>query len=193
MRTLALFAFLACGLAAAPKQPRVTLEMNRVPIGELIHYVCSAAQASYRIDNNSVIISRRRQNANAASTRFFQTSARFLSTLPAKGGAAALQEHFENMGISFGPGAKVAYVPRKSLLVVTNTSPQFRKFEQLLDQLDAGGWQYASEDPVYKKLRQIVVSAKFENASLAEVARYLHKRSRELDPEGKGINIYYVP
>ena len=195
MRIIALIALLGgFALTAAPRpQPRVSIDMTGIPMGELIRYVCSAARASYKIENNTVVMSHRKSNFNSVSTRFYRTSAQFLSTLPTKGGAPALTKHFENMGMSFGEGAKVAYLSRRSMLVVTNTTAQFRKLERLLDELDGGRWMPAAEDPVHKKLREIVVTVTFENATLPEIARHLHKRSRELDPDGEGINIYYLP
>jgi hypothetical protein len=194
--TLGLATLLAAlTLSAAPKktQPKINLEMSNVPLGELIRYACNAARASYKIDNNAVMISGGSASFKAVSTRFYKPSARFLSSLPSKGGSAALQKYFEGLGMSFGEGAKVAYVPRRSLIVMTTTTPQFRKLERLLSELDQGGWRHAGEDGIHKKLKEIVVSATFEDATLFDIARYLKKRSKELDPDGEGVNIFYVP
>lgn len=184
----------ALSLSAGPKpQTTVSLDMRGVPLGELIRYACNGARGSYKIENNAVIISSGQRNFKAVATRFYKASARFLSTLPTKGGSAALQRHFENLGISFRDGAKVAYVPRRSLIVMTNTTPQFGKLERLLDELDTGGWRHTGDDGIHKKLREIIVTASFEDATLPDIARYLKARSKTLDPDGEGINIVYLP
>ncbi|MFT5126429.1 MAG: hypothetical protein ACI8W8_000021 [Rhodothermales bacterium] len=193
--TLGLATLLAAlTLSAAPKaQPRVNLDMRNVPLGVLIRYACTGARVSYKIENNAVIISGGKSKVNTVSTRFYKTSARFLSTLPSKGGAAAVQTHFEGLGIGFGKGAKVSYAPRRSLIVMTNTTAQFRKLERVLNELDRDGWRNSDADSIHKKLDEIVVSAVFENATISEVAAYLKKRSKALDPDGEGVNIFYVP
>ena len=62
----------------------ITLNFGRMPLGEVVRYVCLAAGLEYKIDDNAVIIADRGVPLDRMETRFYSVNAGVLDTTPTR-------------------------------------------------------------------------------------------------------------
>jgi len=62
----------------------ITLSFSRMPLGELVRYVCLAAGLQYKIDDNAVIIADRGAPLDRMETRFYSVNAGVLDSMPTR-------------------------------------------------------------------------------------------------------------
>ncbi len=148
-----------------PRPKGITLQLDDVPIGEIINYVCKAAGLKYRIEDEAIIIGD--NSINEMETKFFPIKSglinsivsnlnindkevdpdakqlldteSFLKTsivLDQKVLSADLQNYFLIRGLPFPPGSNIAWDSKTSMLVLTNTPENIRIAESLIKEID---------------------------------------------------------
>ena len=149
----------------------INLELDNIPVGELIRYICQNAGLKYKIDGNLVKIASADVQILDMETKFFPVPAGFLDLVtrthadggglgdggPAAGPAAvpdatgaapegdAVRQHFVDFGVKFDTGANVTFIQSVNQLVVTNTAEELRKVEQIINQLTPTAQQVVIE------------------------------------------------
>lgn len=142
--------------------PKITINMNDIPLGDAIRFVCLAAGLKFRIDTNAVIIAHPDVPIDKMLTRTYNVEAASLDVnvegIPGGGGGGGgddfggfdapaatagggglspetLKGLFANLGVEFPAGASIMFLPSTSLLVVKNTPENLRQLEEVLRDL----------------------------------------------------------
>lgn len=145
-------------------QPKsVSIQLDDVPIGEVIRYVCLYSGLKYRIEEDAVIIGD--DSIDKMETKFFQIKSGLINSiisnltvdeinLDAKKSFDAtsmlatskiegkkvlstdLQVYFLQRGLPFPPGSNIAWDSKTSMLVITNTPENIRIAESLIKEID---------------------------------------------------------
>ena len=135
----------------------INLDADDIPVGEVIKYICDQLNLKYKVEEFAVIIGDN-EKFQQLETNFYTISAGLLEIVQTKtaeglGGAADaggglgglggggddgspnFQGYFQQLGISFPPGAKIKFVQGAMRLVVTNTPGNHTKLEEILRQI----------------------------------------------------------
>lgn len=139
-------------MAPAASEITVTLDFDNIPLEQVIHYICTGSGLKYRVEEHAVIIADPDRALDPTETRIYPVEPGFLTTSGTgdirsrieedQGGAGAAGSavdplsFFQNYGVDFPEGAKIAYNSRTSRLIVTNTPTNLRKVEQILRELN---------------------------------------------------------
>ncbi len=147
----------------------INLELDNIPVGELIRYICQNAGLKYKIDGNLVKIASPDVQIVEMDTKFFPVPAGFLDLVtatsaapglgdpdpaavpaaPAAGAGGAdgdaVRQHFSDFGVKQEAGSNVAFIQSVNQLVVTNTPEELRKVEQIINQLTPTAQQVVIE------------------------------------------------
>lgn len=147
-------------------QPKnISLQLDDVPIGEIIRYVCLYSGLKYRIEEDAVIIGD--DSINQMDTKFFQIKSGLINSIVSninisgkesdpdakklidtksfmktsiiqdqKVMSADLKIYFEQRGLPFPPGSSIAWDSKTSKLVITNTPENIRIAESLVKDID---------------------------------------------------------
>ena len=145
---------------AAAMGKRITLTLDRIPLGEAIRYICLAAGLKYRVDTNAVIIAGKNVPFEEVETRFYSVEAGVIDVgVDDAGGGGGdfgfddagddgggdggggltsenLKNFFNDLGVEFPTGSKIAYNERTGKLVVTNTPKNLRQLEKALKEIN---------------------------------------------------------
>ena len=128
--------------APAAKEQLITLELDNIPVGELIRYICQSSGLEYKLDGNLAKIASPDVQMPNMETRFFPVPAGFLKLVTKTDADAdgaptsdAVRQHFSDLGIQFDAGANVNFIQSVNQVVVTNTTEELHKVEQILKQL----------------------------------------------------------
>lgn len=158
--------------AAAPAtgggvmQRTITMNMDNIPLGEVIRYICMGAGLKSRIESHAVIIADQSVPFETLETRFYPVEAGVLDAERTRsgnlaigegdawgGGAAAdggaaqvdLQEFFTGLGVDFPADSKISYFQRTGRLIVHNTPENLRKLERVLQEINVTPTQVTIE------------------------------------------------
>ena len=136
----------------------INLDADDIPVGEVIKYICDQLNLKYKVEEFAVIIGDN-EKFQQLETNFYTISAGLLEIVQTRtaeglgGGADAgggldglavgggddgspnFQGYFQQLGISFPPGAKIKFVQGAMRLVVTNTPENHTKLEEILRQI----------------------------------------------------------
>lgn len=137
---------------------RINLDADDIPVGEVIKYICDQLNLKYKVEEFAVIIGDN-EKFQQLETNFYTISAGLLEIVQTKtaeglgtvadaggGGLDGLaggggdggpnfQGYFQQLGISFPPGARIKFVQGAMRLVVTNTPENHTKLEEILRQI----------------------------------------------------------
>ncbi len=157
-----------------PMGKRITLTLDRIPLGEAIRYITLAAGLKYRMDTNAVLIASKDMVWEEMETRFYSVEAGVLDLGGGGGGGGDgdgggfgdfdggfeeedeedggtrenLKAFFAELGVNFPAGSRIAYNDRAGKLVVTNTPQNLRNLEKALQEIN-------------KSPPQVTIEAKF--------------------------------
>ncbi len=142
--------------AAGPRT--LTLNMDNVPLGEVIKFVCLATNLKRSIEPHAVIISDTEISQEEMITRFFPVGADLFEGGGGGGGGGDdwdlmggdaeddggnaggdetdVKSYFTNLGVSFPKGATIHYDKRISKLIVRNTEKAIQQIENILEEID---------------------------------------------------------
>ena len=136
----------------------INLDADDIPVGEVIKYICDQLNLKYKVEEFAVIIGDN-EKFQQLETNFYTISAGLLEIVQTKtaegldgnaanagGGLGGLtaggggdgpnfQGYFQQLGISFPPGARIKFVQGAMRLVVTNTPENHTKLEEILRQI----------------------------------------------------------
>ncbi len=113
----------------------LTVHTGKISLADAIRYVCISTGLSYRIDPSVVVITGKGRAADLMQTQFYPLNAGWVFADGSKKETKDLQAFFDDKGVTFPPGARVAYYQRQSLLGITNTAENQRKVARLLKEL----------------------------------------------------------
>jgi len=110
----------------------ITMELDSVPVGEVIRYLCLGAGLQYRVENHAVTISRPAKHApEPMRMKFYPIPSAFFFKNGGKNNDD-VKDFFEEMGVGFPPAARISYHRRTGKLAVHNTEENLRKLERIL-------------------------------------------------------------
>jgi beta-lactamase regulating signal transducer with metallopeptidase domain len=162
-------------------EARITLNLKNVPLGEALKYVVRLAGQSCEVKPFGVIIGGNHPGGGLV-TKQWQVPPTFFAGLadgPGSGKADA-KGVLEANGIQFGSGATAAF--DGETLTFKNTPEQV----ELMDALVA-------QSSTKRGAQWVLPKVQFQDATLTEAIEFLRIKSRELDPEKKGLNILVKP
>lgn len=176
----------------------ITMDMENIPLGEVIRYICEGAGLSYRIEPHAIVIADQRVALDGMETRFYPIDTDDLKQslegmVGLDGSRPSLEDYMQTLGVQFPEGARVSVDPRTDKLIMRNTADNLRRFEASLTDLEL------SEPPpprpeneaMHQKLNTIIVPRiAFEDASIENVLTFLKERSKDLDADGEGVNFF---
>ncbi|WP_395752373.1 M56 family metallopeptidase [Prosthecobacter sp.] len=176
------------------KDVEITLDFITIPISEAMHYIAELSNRKVRYEPFAIFIGPANTPAKLV-TRSFK--------LP-DGGAAKIgnaKTWLSQQGVSFPDGAAATLTPDGTQLIVRNTEAEQQNATVLVEALSAGK-AVAPASPVTapagkpspleaKAAAIIIPQVHFQNATGAEAVEFLRLRSRELDPDKKGLNILF--
>ena len=131
----------------------ITIEIDEIPLGDAIHYICKQAKLSYVVEENAVVVSPEDYTTEKMETRFYAVDAGIFSGVTGGGGGDDLlggddgggdgtdyKGYFEKYGVSFPTSgnetATISYDARLSKLIVRNTPAELRKMEKILKEIN---------------------------------------------------------
>ncbi|OGV75413.1 MAG: hypothetical protein A3K19_12795 [Lentisphaerae bacterium RIFOXYB12_FULL_65_16] len=157
-------------------QRTITMNMDNIPLGEVIRYICMGAGLKFRVESNAVIIADKSIALDEMETRYYPVEAGVLDaskTRSAKamdfgeggggnewsdddaggkpdaaGDEALLRGIFTGFGVDFPQGSSVAYYQRTGKLIVKNTPDNLRKLEKALQEINVTPTQVTIEAKV---------------------------------------------
>jgi len=148
----------------AENTKKITMNLDDIPVGEAIKYVCLAAGLTYRIEENAVMIGN--SGGEALTTEFFPIKSGLINSIisninisnetligsenkskssefgkkintDAKTiNSTELKTYFQQRGIQFPSNASVAWDSKTSMIIMTNTSENIRNMDALLREID---------------------------------------------------------
>ncbi len=154
-------------LSGAQKEPKlVTIQLDDMPIGEAIKYVCLATGLKYRIEDQAVVIGD--SSIEQMETRYYQTQSGLINSivtnlnpiktdLPGTGKSnfydsknfskgsslpqqnvtsAQLMDYFKQRGVPLPQGSSIAWDSKTSLLIATNTPDNQKIINSLIKEID---------------------------------------------------------
>lgn len=136
-----------------PKTSLISMEIDDIPLGDAIHYVCTQAGLQYIVEEHAIVISDENFTPQELETRFYAVEPNIFIKGAGGGGDEVLldepgadagndyQGFFEKFGVRFpttpsGETASISFDPRTSKLIVTNTAEELRKIERILKELN---------------------------------------------------------
>ncbi len=146
-------------LAEQAKLPKVTLNLNDVPLYQVLDYVADQTGTKWKLADGLVSFTSIAAAGTKLSTRIFSVPPGFLSSAPAgdaaapaidpfasatPGGAAGAgipvqkvgaQDFLEKSGVPFPPGASASFDKGNSRLVVTNTDENLDAVDTFVSQI----------------------------------------------------------
>lgn len=132
------------------------LRLSQVPLSEVLKYITSLTQTTYRTDDFSVIITPAGSASEELITRTYRVTPDFLTSISSRGGGAdaaapadpfaqdngnaglftqrlSAQQAFTTQGIHFPDGASATYSPSTNTLRVINTATNQDIISQIVD------------------------------------------------------------
>ena len=148
--------------AVASNKYSVHLMVEKIPLGKLIDLIAQAQGLNVKIEEHMLILAEPDVQLSLLETQFYSMPAGVMDIVPTKksedltgagieaadGDAKDWVGYFEQMGISFPPGAKVTYVASVNRLVVTNTSQNNQLMGDLIKNLNSGAAQINVESKI---------------------------------------------
>lgn len=186
-------------------QPKsVTIQLDDVPIGEIIRYVCLYSGLKYRIEEDAVVIGD--DSIDKMTTQFFPIRSGLINSivsnlsvddvdlsvkksfdatsmlntskiLEAKVTSANLQAYFLQRGLPFPPGSNIAWDSKTSMLVITNSPENMRIAESLIKEIDVD-------------IPLVLIEAKFVEITQTELEEIAFKWRLNYQGAKTGINPY---
>jgi beta-lactamase regulating signal transducer with metallopeptidase domain len=162
-------------------EARITLNLKNIPLGEALKYVVEVAGQSYEVKPFGVIIGGNHPGGGLV-TKQWQVPPTFFAGLadglgPGKADAKGV---LEANGIQFGSGATAAF--DGETLTFRNTPEQVGLMDALV-----------AQSSTKRGAQWVLPKVQFQDATLTEAIELLRIKSRELDPEKKGLNILVKP
>ena len=110
---------------------KINLNLDNVPVGELIQYICLQLKITYKVQENKVII---RDNIffDGLETHFYDITPGILEYLHEHGSNDAI-EAFKSLGVDFEAGAKISYLSKVPKIVITNDSRNHKKLKEIFE------------------------------------------------------------
>lgn len=155
-------------LEAEARNRKLSLNLNNLPLEELVRYVTQNAGATYRIEPNAVVIASLTEHSTALITKSYKVPPDFIQTAavdPAAGAGAAdpfakksadsgigqglqvrrmgAKEFLEGRGVTFAEGAAASFSANTSTLVVRNTADNIAIVDTLVEAALSGGAKQA--------------------------------------------------
>lgn len=135
------------------KNRTLAINVQNIPLEELLRYITQMTSTSYRVDEHAVIISSLTEKSTNLITRKFHVPPDFIQKAevsstapsdpfapPAAGQASGMikrmgaKEFLESRGVSFAQGGGASFTPSTSTLIVSTTADNMDLVQMLVDQ-----------------------------------------------------------
>lgn len=138
---------------------QISLNLQNVPIEEVLRYATEIAGLNYRVENYAVRLTSNSESSGIIISKTYRVPPDFITSAPvgaadtgaastdpfANPGAAAnssgiqvkrlgAQELLESYGVTFGEGASASYSPTTNLLIVHNTAKNIELVDMFVEQ-----------------------------------------------------------
>jgi hypothetical protein len=171
--------------------PLLTMNFRRIPLEELIKYICMDTGLQYQKRGKNYLIGKNVDNIIKKNYT--------VTILPLKFKKKELIDFFDAFGISFPEGADLRYNRKRNLLLVKNTPGNQKKISSLFALHKKVDVNYRPKKKVFETITTDIESRlkkikfdkiKFEETNMASVVEYLTTRSRK-DLPPNGVNIFF--
>jgi hypothetical protein len=130
--------------------PKLDIELDDIPIGELINYIVHLLDLRYSIGDDAVIFRYRGCHYQVQTLENWYIDQSFLFALALDQedmNSVGLVEYFEQFGIRFpttpnGKSASITYNPNTRLLNIKNTQEELRKIRRLITEISGAKPKY---------------------------------------------------
>jgi hypothetical protein len=182
-----------------PEKVAITLDLKDVPLGDALRYVAELSGCELRYEAHAVVVGAiidcRRSEL---LTRRYKVSPNFASDAArAKDPKAALLAaaviHYEpQVPQEYRQAEQARYIAATQELEVKISSDRFNKLEEWLVGINA--WAPPADPAAAQRAAKLIMpQISFVGASMDEVCAYLRAKTRELVPDGQGIELIYKP
>ena len=177
----------------------VTLSMSKVPVSEVLRYVCMGAGLRYRFEKEGIIIEDKSCGDEFTWSQIFTVTPAFAQAVGSEPSEVKLKQYWEALGIDFPSDSMVRYVYDRRLLFIRNAPSNLNKIEQ--DLRSRGMFESKAytcgrppplplaEIPYRHKLDLIIPSVEWEEVSVGKVLLELASKVRAIDPEHQGVRL----
>ncbi len=141
----------------ATKQRPITLNLQDVPLEELVRYITQMSGAAFRTEDNAVVITSLTEKSTQLVSKTYRVPPDFIQTAEVGGGAApaadpfapqaggaaqggillrrmGAKEFLESRGVTFPAGGGASFSPSSGLLIVRATAEQIDFVDMLVEQ-----------------------------------------------------------
>jgi len=165
-------------------QDLITLQLQNIPLLDVIKYICNVKGLVYRVDDNAIVISGK--DAVRLRTKVFQLS-RSLDTIElpeeTRSPSDKVQALFKKIGVPQVEGATVTYDTRRNQMIVRNTDANLNIIEDFIAKFD--------RTPPQVEIEARFVTIKNDNMSQLVFRHFLTKNFR-WDRSSKYGDKYYI-
>ena len=180
----------------SPQDPLIHLEVENIPLINLIELMTQACGWKYRIDGQSILLAEGEAQIYPHETQFYSIPEGVEKAIKnLKPLNASLNTKFKNYfklhGIEFQTGHKFTFVASAKRLVATTTAFNHELIGRvLLNEFRNGRYQRtdAMTNELSNKLNSIIIPyVSFNNQSIDPVISTLNNLSKKYDPDKKGV------
>ncbi|MBX7209762.1 MAG: M56 family metallopeptidase [Verrucomicrobiaceae bacterium] len=169
-----------------PSTASITLSLRDVPLNEALRYTSELAGMELVWESYAAIVRPIGEPEGMEMfTRVYQTTAKLM------GGETDAKKWLAAQSVVFGEGATASFDEKTAKLTVKNVPKELRKVDAILQRHGI-----ATEPPkpaIVQSAEKIVFpTVSFRDATLTEAVEFFRVKSKEVDPEKKGINIVLV-
>jgi general secretion pathway protein D len=125
---------------------KINLQLNDIPLGDVLKFIASAASLKVKVEPYAVAIVPLSEPTEMLIAKEYKVPPSFISATPATAPAAGnipgqlptvgrtgAKEFLESQGITFPPGATASYLPSSSKLLVKNTQANLDLIDSMVE------------------------------------------------------------
>lgn len=143
----------AAPVPPVPSEPRITVELSKIPLGEALRYVTGLFSLKFKVEPDRVSIVSIGTPTETLITKEFTVTPEFFSAVPGASGArtgtsrggssigwrASPKDVLSAQGIAFPPGSDATYIPGTSKLIIRNTQENIDLMDAMIEASAASG------------------------------------------------------
>lgn len=126
--------------AAAPDgtelaEPRITVSLKDIPLGEALKYVTEQANLKYKVEPYAISVVPQTENTDSLITKEWKVPADLIPNAPEPNGTpdgAVAKNWLAAQGLSFNGAASAVYIPKSNRLIVRNTQDQLDRVDKIV-------------------------------------------------------------
>ncbi|HSI16099.1 MAG TPA: von Willebrand factor type A domain-containing protein [Chthoniobacter sp.] len=119
----------------APTEPRITVSLKDIPLGEALKYVTGLANLKYKVEPYAISVVPQTENTDPMITKEWKVPADLIPNATDANGTVdreVAKNWLAAQGLSFNGAASAVYIPKSSRLVVRNTQDQLDRVDNIV-------------------------------------------------------------